>query len=94
MIALTCKNHPHLRWLVKSIAWSDETGYNACRNIFFQDIVDGQFVRECPCPASDLVRVPDAELTEEHKLRRGLKPAGQDGAIGRCEDAPCCGCCP
>ena len=37
---LTCKNHPHLFWRCKDIAYSPEAndgagGYNGARNIFF-----------------------------------------------------------
>lgn len=37
---LTCKNHPHLVWRCKDIAYSPEAnegrgGYNGMRNIFF-----------------------------------------------------------
>lgn len=47
---LTCKNHPHLRWSTKNVAWSvreDGTGYyNGSRNIFFTGFVGGQMHRD------------------------------------------------
>ena len=58
-VSLTCKNHPELRWSCKSIAWNDVGGYNHERNIFFFGTVNGgASVKECTCPASDLVRTP------------------------------------
>jgi len=32
---LTCKNHPHLRWSCKHVAFSERGGYNGSRSIFF-----------------------------------------------------------
>lgn len=47
---LTCKNHPHLRWSTKEIAWSDHgdgTGhYNGSRHIFFMGFVGSQMHRD------------------------------------------------
>jgi hypothetical protein len=47
---LTCKNHPHLRWSCKDIAWSPaENGgghYNGCRHLFFGGFVGGQMHRD------------------------------------------------
>lgn len=37
---LTCKNHPHLRWSCKDIAWSGF--YNGSRNIFFMGEPSGE----------------------------------------------------
>ena len=39
---LTCKNHLTLRWSCKEIAWSDKTGYNSMRNLFFKGISTGK----------------------------------------------------
>lgn len=32
-VSITCKNHPHLRWSCKEIAWTN--GYNGSRRIIF-----------------------------------------------------------
>lgn len=45
-IALTCRNHPDLRWSTKNI-W-----HIGARSIF----ATGE---ECPCPGSDLIVAPD-----------------------------------
>jgi hypothetical protein len=49
-VILMCKNHPHLRWNTKEIAWStrpDGTGYyNGCRNIRFAGVSAGQMYRD------------------------------------------------
>lgn len=37
---LTCRNHRHLRWSCKGIAWTN--GYNHSRNLFFKGEPDGQ----------------------------------------------------
>jgi hypothetical protein len=34
-VSITCKNHPGLRWSTKSIAWSNEHGYNGARSLHF-----------------------------------------------------------
>lgn len=39
---LTCKNHPELRWSCKDIAWSDKSGYNGTRHVFFNGIPSGE----------------------------------------------------
>jgi hypothetical protein len=71
MLKLTCKNHPDLFWLTKSIAWTPGHGYNGTRNIFFYGaengdlVVDGKVLRECPCPAHDLVLAPGQEEPKE-----------------------------
>ena len=65
---LKCRNHPHLRWSCKEMAWttnSDGSGYyNGCRNIFyFGTYVPDKGMAcdtvvlepECKCPASDLI---------------------------------------
>lgn len=57
-IHLTCRNHPNLRWLTKSIAWSNEYGYNGARNIHYVGTADGEFAPECPCKADSLVCAP------------------------------------
>ena len=63
MVTLTCKHHPELRWHTKAISWDDSYGYLGIRNIFFQDIVgegeEARFIKECSCPASDLVRIEE-----------------------------------
>ena len=46
-IALTCKNHPHLRWSTKNIAPI------GARSIFYQSAEP-----ECSCSGSDLEVVP------------------------------------
>lgn len=38
---LTCKNHLHLRWSCKDIAW-DVGGYNGLRHIFFNGTPSGK----------------------------------------------------
>jgi len=50
-IALTCKNHPQLRWSTKNIAPI------GCRSIFFNLGMDRNMRQECNCPASDLIPV-------------------------------------
>lgn len=64
-IALTCKNHPHLRWTAKSIAVNRDGSYNGRRNIFFDDcmIIDGKIQRECDCPPSMLTFADDSQRT-------------------------------
>jgi len=37
-VILTCKNHPHLRWSCKEIAFDDTYGYNGSRSIFFNGV--------------------------------------------------------
>ena len=49
-IALTCKNHPDLRWSTKNIAPI------GCRHIYF-DLMGDTPGCECDCPASDLIPV-------------------------------------
>ena len=45
-----CRNHQHLRWSCKDIAWTvhpDGTGhYNGARSIFFGGFVGGQMHRD------------------------------------------------
>lgn len=75
-VILTCKNHPNLRWSTKEIAFSDEGGYNGCRNIFYLGIltvnsalkysmyVPGEEIpAECPCKGRDLIRAPEDNTT-------------------------------
>lgn len=75
---LTCRNHPELRWLTKSIAWSSRptqndprAGYfNNSRNIFFNGtiLVDGSCSyhgAECSCNASYLVLAPEETGIDE-----------------------------
>ena len=50
-IALTCKNHPELRWSTKNIAPI------GCRTIFFSLFGEGA-QPECNCPAKDLIVIP------------------------------------
>lgn len=47
-IALTCKNHPDLRWSTKNI------GYIGSRSIFYRTTRQP----ECSCPAADLILAP------------------------------------
>jgi hypothetical protein len=47
-IALTCKNHPDLRWSTKNIS------YLGARSIFY---TSWQTAPECACPMSDLIVV-------------------------------------
>lgn len=65
MVELTCKNHTHLRWTVKDIAWSkreDGSGwYNGQRNIHYLGTKDGKYEPECSCKASDLMEVKKEE---------------------------------
>lgn len=53
---LCCVNHPDLRWNCKGMAWTEgEPGYyNGSRHIFFFGNEEGEYVRECQCPGSDL----------------------------------------
>lgn len=59
-IALTCKNHPNLRWSCKEIAVKDDpkpgepARYNGSRSIFFTSKSE----EECPCMTEDLVIAP------------------------------------
>lgn len=48
-IALTCRNHPHLRWSTKNIAPI------GCRSIFFDIMRETPTERECDCPLRDLI---------------------------------------
>lgn len=50
-LALTCRNHPALRWSTKNIAPI------GCRKIFFDLMGECQGQAECDCPASDLIPV-------------------------------------
>lgn len=58
MLNLTCKNHPDLRWMIKSIAWTPGRGYNGQRNIHFMGKEDYTPCPECKCPAKDLILAP------------------------------------
>ncbi len=43
-VILTCKDHPHLRWSCKEIAFDDEHGYNGTRHLHYKGtvrIIDG-----------------------------------------------------
>lgn len=74
-VILTCKNHPHLRWSCKEIAWGS-CGYNGLRQLCFDGFTTGRLfdddsgfetrwvsmgvvAQECLCPASDLVLAPE-----------------------------------
>lgn len=70
-VALTCKNHPDLRWSCKSIAFSPGHGYNGSRHIFFAGTVDKSKKphpdapeAECTCSPSDLVLAPEDEWSQ------------------------------
>lgn len=52
-IALSCKNHPELRWSTKNIE------YIGARSIFWLSMLGN----ECPCSPADLYHV--CEATEE-----------------------------
>jgi len=52
-IALTCVNHPDLRWHTKNI------DFIGARSIFFSDWHKPGIV-ECACPGADLIVVRDA----------------------------------
>jgi hypothetical protein len=71
-VALTCENHPNLRWSCKGIAVDSDGRYNGARNIFFFGGVrtDGSSVSvydpetntvfsECSCPGSKLIALTD-----------------------------------
>ena len=67
-VYLTCKNHNHLRWSCKSIAFSQGYGYNGARNIFYLGTLEPNKPTcgnchvqeaECSCPPSDLILAPD-----------------------------------
>lgn len=68
-VALTCKNHPELRWSTKNI------DYIGARNIFFSSnwgkkVGDGPNVDECSCSGNDLeVFVPENWQDELVPLR-------------------------
>jgi len=69
--SITCKNHPHLRWSCKDIAWTEGHGYNGSRGIFYFGTATGAMNSdgsgpeawwkepECSCPTSDLILSPD-----------------------------------
>ena len=43
-VVLTCKNHPHLRWSCKEIAFEEGNGgYNGRRTLFFNGQATGKF---------------------------------------------------
>lgn len=79
-VILTCKNHLHLRWMCKSIAYSPGYGYNGSRNIFYlgtapdPDPLDvTQYhvqEKECSCPGSDLVLAPGEKMPEDDAGRK------------------------
>lgn len=50
-IALTCRNHPELRWHTKNIS------HIGARSIFF---AGRDMSTECACPGSDLIVVPQS----------------------------------
>jgi hypothetical protein len=57
-IALTCKNHPDLRWSTKNI------DFLGARSIFYFS----EDKPECACPFSDLIVVKRALTDEEHVI--------------------------
>lgn len=61
MATLTCKNHPELRWLTKTIATNKDGSYNGIRNIFFQSWPD----KECDCKTSELTWAPEETFRHE-----------------------------
>lgn len=52
-IALTCRNHPELRWSTKNIM------FIGARSIFFDLLGQNPTTQECACPASDLIVAPE-----------------------------------
>ena len=65
-IHLTCRNHPNLRWLTKSIAWSNEHGYNGMRHIhYIGQEGAGPIEPECPCKADSLILAPGETGVDE-----------------------------
>lgn len=60
-IHLTCKNHPNLRWQVKSVAVNPDGSYNGLRNIFYNGDVNTGTGLECPCSATDLTFADENE---------------------------------
>jgi len=73
-VALTCKNHPELRWQCKSIAFTPGYGYNGARHIFYNGAVlaskphpDAPDPPECTCPSTDLVLAPEEVWDESCK---------------------------
>jgi hypothetical protein len=60
---LCCKDHNHLRWHTKSLAWSPKYGYTGSRGLFYFGAYDrheagATDVWECECPAASLRWVP------------------------------------
>lgn len=53
-IALTCRNHPDLRWSTKNIS------HIGARSIFF-DLMGTVRKPECSCPGGDLIVAPEVE---------------------------------
>lgn len=65
-VMLTCRHHPNLRWMCKSIATSPQGGYNGMRHIFYQgDKSRKDYPEECLCPTSDLILAPEETWDEE-----------------------------
>lgn len=76
-VILTCKNHPHLRWSCKEIAFTDAGGYNGQRNICYCGTPSGKGMfsdgsgldcimkeEECNCPSSCLIRAEEDKLVK------------------------------
>lgn len=61
MAKLTCKNHPNLRWLTKTIATNEDGSYNGTRNIFYESWPHP----ECDCPPKDLTWAPEETFRHE-----------------------------
>lgn len=61
---MTCKNHPHLRWSCKEIAWTAGHGYNGRRGIFFNGTPSGKGMYS-DGSGLDCVKVKDGVVVEE-----------------------------
>jgi hypothetical protein len=69
-VLLTCRNHPHLRWMCKEIAVNKDGSYNGARNIFYLGTstpehsgFDARFTEpECSCKPSELTFAPENEV--------------------------------
>lgn len=84
---LTCKHHPKLRWTTKEIAWNGHYNgcrniffdgtpsgkglYSDFSGLDCTPVKNGEYFKECKCPARDLILAPeDAIIMEVAFLRR------------------------
>jgi hypothetical protein len=58
MIALSCRNHPNLRWHTKNI------DYIGARSIFFNLFNNPDMGKECSCPSSLLTLAPEEDCSK------------------------------